>query len=1105
MPQEKTAALLRVEVTDVRGNRLDDARVSVTATHGDGDPHRVRLDKSTQTYQAREVPYGEVLITVEHPSLEGQQRAVRVEHGANEQIFLLGEPGTKTYFREKVRVPVDADPDLIGVTLQRRSRLDAPKLDSAARALGLEEQDEPELARRSGLRLYRTTAVDSDDALRRLANLEEVEHAGAVVSVRENGFSHLTNEVVVKFAGPRTDEVREIAKELGYELVRELVYAPAAYVLRWREPATLALLDSIEEIAARDDVEWAEPSLVVSPELDAITPNDALWPGLWDRQLIGVQDAWQSLQDAGLDTFGNPDILLAVWDSGVQQMGGVPTNDDFTGTLSDGSPKVFASFDFDNMVANNNSPWDDHGSGVAGVSVALANNPSPVAGEGYGVVGSAPNVAMMCVAGRTPYIDIEVSDQYIWMAGFDPNSPLAGFPAPLSRGADVITCSLTPGAGAPLSGTARATLDFVTTFGRNGLGTMCFFSTGNANANNVTARPWGAYEKSFGIAGTSLADDGVTEIRAPFSGWGQIALASPTQDAIGTVHNPPTGFMPWGAAHAGNGNMISFRQSTTTTTAASVAGATTITVASVAGLAVNQVIHVGAIGALGSEPARITAINAATNVVTVQGFTSFGFSGGLLNPHPSGTPIAQGPANHRNNFGGTSSATPLCAGAAALVLSANPALTFVEARQVLRDTAVKFDLANTDPVGQWLDANGNPSVVSGLPAVKSGWYGYGRVNAAAAVQTAISLAATRDLVLRDNLADTGTVATVGAFWNSPDIWCRRLAPAADPGALPASYAVAGPHEPPKRGQSNWIYARVRNNGTAASLDAWVRLSITHWPGTEFVWPDAFQPTTGPGDPLPSPMTPGTYFIGEAKITGLAPGADQIVSVEWPAGLIPPETVVVSGSTVTWHPCLLAEISPHDGPAPTGNHVWDDNNLAQKNISIVNADAGGDFAFAIVVGNAANKAKSTLLEVNRGRLPKEVQLYVDLVDPVLRRRIRQQAAKESQRPVEVNPGSGRLAGGALVAVSGASRLARLRLVQRLQWRLGFLGDREVVWLDPVGKVRVPVLGDAAQPRVLVVGGLVGPEVEPGEYEVVLIQRHPSGKIAGSATLQLTIGK
>jgi hypothetical protein len=979
----------------------------------------------------------------------------------------------------------------------------------------------PELAKVAGARLYRSNgAPNASDAVARLSDHPLVEHAGAVVGHRKAGFSHLTRDVVVCFRSPDADTVRAIAREHGYTVLRDLAYSPGTYVLRWGSPATLDILDSIEALAARDDIEWAEPNLIVTPELDAVIPSDPLWPGLWDRQLIDAPNAWQGLQDAGLDTFGDPEIVLAVWDSGVQSSGGTPTNPDFQGTVSDGSSKVLAAFDFMNMVANNDSPWSDHGSGVAGVSVAKANNPAPLPGQTYGLVGSAPNVRVITIAGN-PSNDVEIGDQYVWMAGFDPASPTPGFPAPLARGADVITCSLTPGAGAPLSGTAKATLDFVTTFGRGGKGTMCFFSTGNNNANNVTARPYGAYEKCFAVAATSYANDGVSEIRAPYSGWGQIALSAPSQDQFPAFHNPPTGFAPWAGAHSGQGNMISYRQVTTTLSAASVVAATTLTVASAAGLAANQVIHVGTIGAVGSEPARIVAVNAVTNQLTVQGFNG-SFGGGLINAHAAGIALAMGPANHKNNFGGTSSATPLCAGVAALVLSADPDLTYVEARQVMRDSAVRFDLANTDPVGQWLDVDGNPSVTSGLPPVKSGWYGYGRVDAAVAVQGALTFAGSRDLVIRDNLADTGAVASSGAFWNSPDIWCRRQDPASDPGAIPASYAAAGPHETPLRGQPNWVYARVRNNGTQTSLDAWVRLSIAHYPGLEFTYPGSFESTNGPGDPVPSPMTPGTYFIGEAKVTGLPPGADQIVQVQWPTGLIPPASVIVSGSSTQWHPCLLAEITPHDGPSPTGNHVWDDNNLGQKNISIVNADSGGDFAFAIVIGHEDNVADHLLLEINRGKLPREVQLYVDLVDPILRRRMRryldvgfQQIEPEHVAGDGDGDGNGHGEGfvgagrGAAIVLAPATEQV-LTVSPALQarkrgWTLGFYDGHEVVFVDARGRPRVPIYGGRGSLNALVVGGIVGPDVKPGEYEVVLLQRQPSGRVTGSASLSLTIRK
>jgi hypothetical protein len=63
---------------------------------------------------------------------------------------------------------------------------------------------------------------------------------------------------------------------------------------------------------------------------------------------------------------------------------------------------------------------------------------------------------------------------------------------------------------------------------------------------------------------------------------------------------------------------------------------------------------------------------------------------------------------------------------------------------------------------------------------------------------------------------------------------------------------------------------------------------------------------------------GEYLIGEVKRTNLAAAASDIVRIPWAAALIPPQTFVVVASTVQWHPSLLIEISPHDGPAPSGS-------------------------------------------------------------------------------------------------------------------------------------------------------------------------------------------
>ncbi|MBA3493390.1 MAG: hypothetical protein H0T87_04510 [Gammaproteobacteria bacterium] len=140
--------------------------------------------------------------------------------------------------------------------------------------------------------------------------------------------------------------------------------------------------------------------------------------------------------------------------------------------------------------------------------------------------------------------------------------------------------------------------------------------------------------------------------------------------------------------------------------------------------------------------------------------------------------------------------------------------------------------------------------------------------------------------------------------------------------------------------------------------------ITHWAGLEFVYPADFQPSNNVGAPVPNPLVPGTYRIGEARIDNLAPGANQIVKFTWPQALIPPETVIVSGATVRWHPCLLVEASPHDGPDPLGGlsvPVQGNNNIAQRNITIVNAgDADADLFVGMIAGTRDAVGVATLI-------------------------------------------------------------------------------------------------------------------------------------------------
>jgi len=83
---------------------------------------------------------------------------------------------------------------------------------------------------------------------------------------------------------------------------------------------------------------------------------------------------------------------------------------------------------------------------------------------------------------------------------------------------------------------------------------------------------------------------------------------------------------------------------------------------------------------------------------------------------------------YTNSFGGTSSATPLVAGVAALLKSANPHLTALEIKAILEATANKIEDPSADPLyghkkGSYKDGH-------------SEWFGFGKVDALRAVEEA---------------------------------------------------------------------------------------------------------------------------------------------------------------------------------------------------------------------------------------------------------------------------------------------------------------------------------------------------------------------------------
>ena len=242
----------------------------------------------------------------------------------------------------------------------------------------------------------------------------------------------------------------------------------------------------------------------------------------------------------------------------------------------------------------------------------------------------------------------------------------------VDNGADVISCSW--GAAAvyfPLSLRQKATLNHAATEGRDGKGCVILFAAGNAN------RP---------VSGTIYE-----------RGWQQNVLSGPTKWLNGfAVHpdviavsacsslNRKSAYSNWGAnisVSAPSNNAppgIWFRET----------------------------------GYIGTAP-QVTAFLPGRGIFTTDQLGELGYN----------------PDDFTRTFGGTSSACPVVAGVAGLIISANPDLTAQEVKQILQQSADKVVDTDPDPqLGLRMGTYANNG--------HSQWFGYGKVNAFKAVQRA---------------------------------------------------------------------------------------------------------------------------------------------------------------------------------------------------------------------------------------------------------------------------------------------------------------------------------------------------------------------------------
>jgi subtilisin family serine protease len=608
-----------------------------------------------------------------------------------------------------------------------------------------------------------TAKAEDADRLERAAQADpEVCFARPVFLDPECGLMLIpTDEILVRLE-PGVQADRHFGVE--WPNVRPLRGTTDQFRVRMAGATASEIFSSVEARMAQGGVVWAEPGFVQQKVKQGI-PNDPLFTRQWGLHNTGhggLADADVDAPEAWDRTVGSSDVVIGVFDDGFQldhpdlapnlfKNAGDPVNgkdDDGNGYLDDVNGWDF-QFDDNRPVPFYDD--DDHGTATSGLAVAAGNN-------GLGIAGAAYGCRLLPL--RYGSSSADDAEAFYYAAG------RAADGVGRWRGADVISTSLTFGSTAVVDDA----LHWAASSGRGGKGCLIFAASGNSAdrwfrfrlpvAAGTHVYRW-VYSKDSSYyegADTAWVDsvvfpDGTTERFESGSvpaGWvtGSSAPWVSVQDNVSGNH-AMTGWNGPGSRSLRAGR-ISDNQSTYVEVSRSGPAGEVSFFCWVSSeysdeayydylsFRVDGVVKgrfddairtlTLAVGYPASHPDTI-AVGACTDFDYRSDYSQYGVGLDFLAPSSGGfgdvaTTDRTGSdgydagGDYCLDFSGTSAATPLAAGVGALLLSADPTLTSAAARAILRATCDKIGPMAYDAAG-W---NSN--------------YGYGRINAAAAVREA---------------------------------------------------------------------------------------------------------------------------------------------------------------------------------------------------------------------------------------------------------------------------------------------------------------------------------------------------------------------------------
>ena len=583
----------------------------------------------------------------------------------------------------------------------------------------------------------------------------------------------------LRVANPKTDDVLQIARTFG-----------TTKGVAWAQPN---FLREIRHAFTPDNPLFSTQQALSSPGINhALAGADVDAIHAWDRTtgnssvVIAIIDDGVDITHPGLRIFTNPGESGTVAGSG----GGKETNaadDDGNGLIDDVHGWDFANGD------NNPSPigFNGHGTGTAGI-----------AGGTFGTLAKTAGIAGGCTI-----LPVKIADD---TGTFTTDETIGSAILYAATFADVLSNSWGGGSQSPFIDDA---IDYATLHGRGGKGCPVFFATGNYASTWFsgggrwrlsTAGLSGSFYYSFFYQkGPTAAGEDAVRIDnvclLDADGYTHKTSVLADEDFENWFYFPPYNFPPngwWLAAGGGatdywapsatnalkgTGGVLSAVSPTLAdgqyawllSPLMAITGNETFAFASSISIPADSYLYVpiydastllvGYYGPFNGVPdlvdpattypashPKAIAVGAATDRDRRSDYSEYlghldfvapsnGGWNDIATLDPVGA-VGWTPGDFKMNFGGTSAATPLAAGIAALMLSLNPTLTRDEVLQIMHGTCDKIG-------GVTYGANGTHPE-----------YGYGRVNAARAVASALPLLSVADVAVNEGAISASPAA-----------------------------------------------------------------------------------------------------------------------------------------------------------------------------------------------------------------------------------------------------------------------------------------------------------------------------------------------------------